>query len=329
MADIANVIIIGSGPSGWTAATYLGRANLAPLVFAGEKSGGQLMLTTVIENFPGFPNGVDGPQLMMNMREQAKNFGATVIDKNVTKVDFSSRPFKIWSGDTEYQAKAVLISTGAETVWLGVPGEEKLIGRGVSSCAVCDAAFFRGKKTFVVGGGDAAMEDILALTKFADSVTVIHRKDSFKASKIMQERVLGNPKVTVLWNTVVKEIVGEQKVEELLLENVQTQLQQKVSADGIFIAIGHKPTTQFLAGSIELDAKGFIVTRQAFGKTGLEHAQKHIDENGCIEFPTLTSVEGVFAAGDCVDFRYKQAITAAGLGTMAALDAQWWLEKSK
>ncbi len=309
MSEVHNVIIIGSGPSGWTAATYLARASMAPVLFAGEKAGGQLMLTTVIENFPGFPQGVDGPLLMQNMRDQAKNFGTQILDKNITKVDFSSRPFKVWSGEEEHQAKAVLISTGAETVWLGIPGEMKLIGRGVSSCAVCDAAFFKEKNTYVIGGGDAAMEDVLALTKFAKSVTIVHRRESFKASKIMQDRVLSNPKVKVIWNAMPKEIKGEQKVETLVIEDVNTHAVQELPAEGVFVAIGHKPSTDIFSAQIQLDEKKFIVVRQ-----------------GLVNYPTMTSVEGVFAAGDCVDFRYKQAITAAGMGCMAALDAQWWLE---
>lgn len=308
MSELYNVIIIGSGPAGWTAATYLARANLNPVVFAGEQSGGQLMLTTVIENFPGFPEGVDGPTLMKNMRTQAEKFGTKTFDKNVTKVDFSQKPYRVWSGEDEYQAKTILISTGAQTVWLGIPGEKELIGRGVSSCAVCDAAFFKNKNTYVIGGGDAAMEDTLALTKFANSVTIIHRRDSFKASQIMQDRVLSNPKVKVMWNTAPKQIKGTGKIESLLLEDVQTHATQEVSADGVFVAIGHKPATQLFSAQIQLDPKQFIVTRGGFSN-----------------YPTMTSVEGVFAAGDCVDFRYKQAITAAGMGCMAGLDVEWWL----
>ncbi len=308
MSEVQNVIIIGSGPSGWTAATYLARANQTPLLFAGEKSGGQLMLTTVIENFPGFPEGVDGPTLMMDMRKQAEKFGTHIIDKNVTKVDFSSQPFKVWSGEEEYQAKAVLISTGAESVWLSVPGESQFIGRGVSSCAVCDAAFFREKDTFVIGGGDAAMEDALALTKFAKSVTLVHRRDAFKASQIMQDRVLKNPKVKVIWNSSVKEIKGSEHVTSVVLEEVNTKAIQELPADGVFVAIGHRPSTEIFSGQIQLDERGFIST-----KLGLEN------------YPTMTSVEGVFAAGDCVDHRYKQAITAAGYGCMSALDIEWWL----
>ncbi len=326
MSTIHNVIIIGSGPAGWTAAMYLARADLAPVVFAGEKNGGQLMLTSVIENFPGFPEGVDGPLLMTNMRTQAEKFGTTIFDKNITKVDFSSTPLKVWSGDEEHHTKAVIIATGAESVWLNTPGEAELIGRGVSSCAVCDAAFFRGKVTYVVGGGDAAMEDTLALTKFAKEITIIHRRDSFRASKIMQDRVLSNPKVKILWNSQIKKISGDQKVTGISLEDIPSGKISELPADGVFVAIGHKPATELFSASLQLDEKQFIVTRQSFAKAGLSLAQTHIGDHGVVEYPTMTSVEGVFAAGDCVDFRYKQAITASGMGCMAALDVGWWLE---
>lgn len=325
MNEVRDAIIIGSGPSGWTAATYLARADLKPLLFAGEAAGGQLMLTTVVENFPGFPQGVDGPTLMTGMREQAVKFGTEVIDKNVTSVDFSVKPFGVTAGGSEYLAKSVLISTGAESMWLGVPGEKKFIGRGVSTCAVCDAAFFRNKKTYVIGGGDAAMEDALALTKFADSVTLIHRRDSFKASKIMQERVLQNPKVKVIWNTSVKEIKGETKVTTLVIQDLVTHTELELPADGVFIAIGHKPATTLFTDKISLDHKGFVLTRLALARGSLELASGAMSNEGLIEFPTMTSVEGVFGAGDCVDFRYKQAISAAGFGCMAALDIENWL----
>ena len=329
MSDIHNVIIIGSGPSGWAAAIYLARADLAPVMFSGEKSGGQLMLTTEVENFPGFPKGIMGPDLMMGMREQATRFGTHILDQNVTKVDFTSKPFRVWSGETEYQAKAVLISTGAEFVWLDVPGEQQFTGRGVSSCAVCDAAFFRDKVTYVVGGGDAAMEDTLALTKFAKEVTVVHRRDSFKASKIMQERVLHNPKVKVLWNSTVEEIKGDQKVTSVVVKDVTTSTTKELPADGVFVAIGHRPSTQLFKDKITLDEKGFVVTRLALGKQSLDLATKALDANNFVAYPTSTSVDGVFAAGDVVDFRYKQAITAAGLGCMASLDIEKWLEEQK
>ncbi|OGJ21638.1 MAG: thioredoxin-disulfide reductase [Candidatus Pacebacteria bacterium RIFCSPHIGHO2_01_FULL_46_10] len=326
--SIEHVIIIGSGPAGWAAATYLARAQLNPLIFAGEKSGGQLMLTTEIENYPGFPEGILGPQLMADMRKQAERFGARVKDINVERVDFSHKPFRITAGGEEYQASAILMTTGAESVWLNVPGEDKFVGRGVSTCAVCDAAFFKGKKTFVIGGGDSAMEDTLALTKFADSVTVVHRRDSFRASKIMQERVLKHPKVKVMWNSAVKEIKGDTKVTGIVLVDMNTKKEQELPADGVFVAIGHKPATDFVKGAIELDEKGFIVTRFALEQKSLDLASKAV-KDGMIPYLTMTSVEGVFAAGDVVDFKYKQAITAAGYGTMAALDIEKWLEESK
>ena len=314
-----NVIIIGSGPSGYAAGIYLSRAQLKPLLFAGEASGGQLMLTTDVENYPGFPEGILGPELMIKMREQAQRFGTEIIDKNVTEVDFSKRPFRV----NDYQAEAVVITTGAESILLNVPGERELMGRGVSTCAVCDAAFYRDKVTFVVGGGDAAMEDTLALTKFAKSVTLIHRRDQLKASKIMQQRVLEEhkDKVSVLWNSVVREVKGDPpslkasegqggKVSGIVVENLQTKKQKEFPAEGVFVAIGHRPMTDFLKGKIDLDEKGYVVTR-----------------GGLMNYPTMTSVEGVFAGGDVVDFRYKQAVTAAGMGTMAALDCEWWLER--
>ena len=331
MAEIHKVIVIGSGPAGWSAALYLARAQLKPLLFAGEKSGGQLMLTTVIENFPGFPQGIQGPDLMIAMRQQAERFGTVVKDTSVTRVDFSKRPCSVWAntgkGGAEelYQAESVLISTGAESMWLGVPGEERLIGRGVSTCAVCDAAFFKQKKTVVVGGGDAAMEEALALTKFAESVMVVHRRDSFRASKIMVQRVTDHPKVQVLWNSALKEIKGETKVTGVVIEDVTTHTTQELPMDGVFVAIGHKPSTALFEKHIQLDEKGFIVTRFALGSASLALAQSSL-QNNFVQYLTMTSVEGVFAAGDVVDFRYKQAVTAAGYGVMAALDIERWLE---
>lgn len=325
MGENHEVVIIGSGPAGWSSAIYLARAGLRPLVLAGERAGGQLMLTTVVENFPGFPDGIDGPLLMASMRKQAERFGTIVIDKNVTSVDFSTKPMRVVVGEKTYSTRTVLIATGAETVWLGVPGEQELIGRGVSSCAVCDAAFFRGKRTIVVGGGDAAMEDAYALTKFASSVTIVHRRDSFKASKIMQDRVLSSPLVNVLWNSAVEEIVGTTTVSSLRLRNLKTNEISTIEVDGVFVAIGHMPTSSLFSGKIQLDEKKYIVTRQSFSSSGLALAQSNCS-GGVVAFPTMTSADGVFAAGDCVDFRYKQAITSAGLGAMAALDIQWWLE---
>jgi thioredoxin reductase (NADPH) len=328
--DMHDVIIIGSGPSGYTAGIYAARANLKPLIFAGDKAGGQLMWTTVIENYPGFESGVDGPKLMDEMRKQAEHFGATIEYRNVERVDFSDPTvkkvyIKKRGEEIEYQAKSVILSTGADSVMLGIPNEEKLIGRGVSTCAVCDAAFFKDKKTVVIGGGDSAMEDTLALTKFASSVTVMHRRDSFRASKIMQDRVLNNPKVTVMWNTIPQEVVGDDHVTGIkVLEN---GVEKTVETDGMFLAIGHKPNTAFLQGQVELDDHGYIVTRMSLTKQGAQLGMSAAGEDGLIAFPTSTSVDGVFAAGDVVDVRYKQAITAAGQGCQAAIDAERWLEK--
>jgi thioredoxin reductase (NADPH) len=320
------LIIVGGGPSAWAAATYAARADLQPLVLAGEKVGGQLMLTTEVENFPGFAEGVDGPTLMMQMRQQAERFGARVREETVTKIETDAKPFGITTTLNTYTAEAVLIATGAETVWLGVPGEKELIGRGVSSCAVCDAAFFRNKKTVVVGGGDAAMEDALALIKFAESVTIIHRRDQFRASKIMADRVLNNPKVKVYWNSVVEQVGGEDRVSGIVIRDVATQIKTELPVEGVFVAIGHKPATAWLPEAVKVNQKGFIITRLGLERLSLEAARQAITEEGLIAYPTMTSVEGIFAAGDCVDFRYKQAVTAAAYGVMGALDAQWWLE---
>jgi thioredoxin reductase (NADPH) len=329
MADIHNVIIIGSGPSGYTAGLYAGRASLNPILFAGDKAGGQLMWTTVIENYPGFEHGVDGPLLMDEMRKQAIAFGTTIENRNVERVDFSDPNvkkvyIKKKGQEVEYQAKAVIIATGADSIMLNIPGEERLIGRGVSTCAVCDAAFYKEKETVVIGGGDSAMEDTLALTKFAKTVTVIHRRDQFKASKIMQDRVLHHPKVKVMWNTEVKEVVGDEKVTGL--KTIENGTEKQLTTDGMFLAIGHRPTTNFLEGKIATDDHGYILTRMSISQKGLEMAQAALHE-GVVAFPTMTSVEGVFAAGDVVDIRYKQAITAAAQGCQAAIDVERWLEK--
>lgn len=348
------VAIIGSGPAGYTAAVYTARAQLAPIVLTGQKAGGQLMWTTDVENYPGFPKGIPGPQLMMDMRAQAERFGAVMKDTYVTAVDFSARPFKIWTAVPEgvnsedlisnmkpdeaaamvekikstlepaYEADSVILAPGATSIMLGIPGEQEFFGRGVSTCAVCDAAFYRDKITYVVGGGDSAMEDTLALTKFAKKVTVVHRRDQFRASKIMQDRVLSNEKVSVLWNSSVEEVKGDTMVSELVLKTPEGT--QTVPADGIFIAIGHRPMTKLFADSIETDDHGYIVTRESATKKGVAAAQQALSAEGLVAFPTMTSVDGVFAAGDSVDVRYKQAITAAGMGCSAALDAERWLE---
>ena len=302
---IRNVIVIGSGLAGYTAAIYLARSLLKPLVIAGYKSGGQLMLTTLVENFPGFPDGILGPELMMRMRKQAEKFGAEIIDKDVTKVDFSSKPFKVWVEDEVYLAKTILIATGAKPRFLNVEGEQELLGRGVSTCAPCDAPFFKDKEVVVVGGGDSAMEEALELSKFAKKITIVHRRDEFRASKILQERVLKNPKIEFKFSHVVEKIVGKEKVEGVELRNLKTNEKYFFACNGVFIAIGHEPSTEIFKGQIEMDEKGYIKVR---------------------EF-TKTSIDGIFAAGDCVDYKYRQAVTAAGDGCKAALDIIKYLEK--
>ena len=302
------VAIIGSGPAGYTAALYNSRAQLKPVVFAGEKSGGQLMWTTDVENFPGFSQGKPGPELMMEMRQQAEKFGADIRDQYVTKVNFSARPFKLQiANEAEVTAEAVIIATGAESKMLNIPGEKELLGRGVSVCAVCDAAFFKDKNVYVVGGGDVAMEDVLALTKFARKITLVYRSGKLRASKIMQDRVLNNDKVKVMYNAIVTEVMGKPMLQKIKIK--QDNQEKEFLADGLFLAIGHRPVSQLFVDQIELDEKGYIFTRQ--------------DKR----FTSMTSVDGVFAAGDVVDFRYRQAITAAGMGCAAGLDAERWLEQ--
>lgn len=301
------LIIIGSGPAGLTAAIYAARANLEPILIAGYQSGGQLMLTTEVENFPGFVNGIMGPELMMNMRAQAERFGTKIIDKDVTSVDFSDKKIKkVMVEDEIYEAQSVIIATGASAKWLGALGEDKFMGRGVSSCATCDGAFYRDRVIAVVGGGDSAMEEANFLTRFASKVYLIHRRDEFRASKIMQERTLKNPKIEVLWNTAIKEIKGTDSVELVTLQNTADNSEKDLNLDGVFVAIGHTPNTKFLSGQIDLDEQGYIKTHGAN--------------------QTETNVEGVFVAGDVFDIRYRQAITAAGSGCKAALDAEKYLE---
>lgn len=311
---IWEVVIIGGGPSGYTAGIYASRAMLSTLMITGIASGGQLMNTTEVENYPGFVKGVNGPDLMMEMLEQAKRFGAELRMENVTKVELGGEIKKIWIGDEEVLAKAVIVSTGASSKWLGV-GEDKFLGRGVSTCAVCDAAFFRDKATYVVGGGDAACEDALALAKFAKEVNLVVRKDSLKASKIMQERVLGNSKIKLIWNSEVTEVGGEDKLKTLKIKNAKTQNVEEFLADGLFLAIGHFPTTKLFEGQLELDEKGFL-------KTGINGG---LVVNWMEGYPTQTSIPGVFGAGDVVDYKYKQAVTAAGMGCQAALDVEKYL----
>jgi len=317
-----DVIIIGAGPAGYTAAIYLARAGLKPLVLAGEKAGGQLMLTTEVDNYPGFSKGILGPKLMEEMRSQAERFGAEIKNENVIKVDFKEGVKKVWVDGGEYEARAIIVSTGAKARMLNV-GEDRLLGRGVSTCAVCDAAFFKDKVTYVVGGGDAAMEDVMALKRFAKTAKLIHRRDSLRASKIMQDKVLGDGKVEVIWNSEVVGVVGEQALEKIRVRNVKTGKEEELSADGLFLAIGHLPVTEIFKGQLALDEKGYLKTYMT-GKVDGADQQKVWLEG----FPTQTSVEGVFGAGDVVDFRYRQAITAAGMGCQAALDVEKYLTGS-
>lgn len=299
------LIIIGSGPAGLTAALYAARADLDPLVFEGVAAGGQLMITTDVENYPGFPDGIMGPELMDQFRKQAERFGARMRQVDVTEVDFSSSPFRVSVGADEYNTDAVIVATGAEAKWLGIPGEQQFTGKGVSACATCDGFFFRDQELVVVGGGDTAMEESLFLTKFASKVTIVHRRDEFRASKIMATRAIEHPKIDVVWNTVVTEIHGEDTVTGVTLEDTVTGDSRELATDGVFVAIGHTPTTDLFVDKLDLDDNGYLIAGVNGG--------------------TRTSVDGVFAAGDVADHTYRQAVTAAGTGSMAAIDAERWL----
>jgi len=305
MDDVRDVIIVGSGPAGYTAAIYTARANLKPLVIEGVQSGGALMITTEVENFPGFPDAVMGPDLMDNMRKQAERFGAHLITDDATAVDLSRDIKTVRVGDTTYRARAVILATGSEYRPLDVPGEKELVGHGVSSCATCDGFFFRNQNIAVVGGGDSAMEEATFLTRFAESVTIIHRRDAFRASRIMADRALANPKISVEWNTVVTEVLGaEGRVRGVRVRDVVSDADRTLDVTGVFIAIGHTPRSELFAGQIDIDDAGYVV----------------------VDAPsTRTSIPGVFAAGDLVDHTYRQAITAAGTGCAAALDAERYL----
>jgi thioredoxin reductase (NADPH) len=304
VSDVRNLIIVGSGPAGYTAAVYAARANLKPLVIEGAQSGGALMTTTDVENFPGFPDGILGPDLMDNIRKQAERFGAEFITDDATRVELGGDVKRVWIGETEYLGDAVILSTGSAWRPLGVPGEQELLGHGVSSCATCDGFFFRDQHIVVVGGGDSAMEEATFLTKFAETVTIIHRRDEFRASKIMQERALQNPKIKVEWDTVVTKVLGNGKVEGVAVRNVNTGEERTLDVTGLFVAIGHDPRSELFRDQVTTDPDGYVQVEAPSSRTNLP---------------------GVFAAGDLVDHTYRQAVTAAGTGCVAALDAERYL----
>jgi thioredoxin reductase (NADPH) len=304
MNEVRELIIIGGGPAGYTAALYAARANLEPLVIEGFQWGGQLMITSDVENYPGYPDGVMGPAMMAEFRRQAERFGTEFVTDDVTSVDFSERPFRVWVEDTEYQSKAVIVATGASARWLGIPGEQVYQGRGVSACATCDGAFFRDKELIVVGGGDTAMEEATFLTRFATKVTVVHRRDDFRASPIMVDRARQSDKVEFITNAVIEDIAGDGKVESVVLRDTQTGRTWDYKVDGVFVAIGHDPNTKLFVDQLDHDDAGYLITKPG---------------------STETNVPGIFAAGDVQDHTYRQAVTAAGSGCMAALDAERFL----
>jgi thioredoxin reductase (NADPH) len=305
--SLYDVIIIGSGPAGYTAGIYTSRARLKTLLVTGTLPGGQLMTTSEVENYPGFPNGIFGPELMMNMRQQAERFGTLAIDDEVTQVDFKQRPFKITTSSEVFESEAVLICTGASPRKLGIKGEQRFAGRGVSYCATCDGPFFKGEDIVVVGGGDTALEEATFLTKFGKSVKIVHRRDSLRASKILQDKAFENPKIEFLWNSIVSDIIGDKKIASIVVRDVYNGKEQKIQAGGLFVAIGHDPNTAIFRGQLELDDKGYIALKNN----------------------SFSNIEGVFSAGDVHDYRYRQAITAGGFGCMAALDVEKWLTERK
>jgi thioredoxin reductase (NADPH) len=305
--SLYDVIIIGSGPAGYTAGIYTSRARLNTLLVTGSLPGGQLMTTSEVENYPGFPNGIFGPELMMNMRQQAERFGTLAIDDEVIQVDFKQRPFKITTSSDVFQSEAVLICTGASPRKLGIKGEQRFAGRGVSYCATCDGPFFKGEDIVVVGGGDTALEEATFLTKFGKSVKIVHRRDSLRASKILQDKAFENQKIEFLWNSVVSDIIGDKKIASIVVRDVYNGKEQRIQAGGLFVAIGHDPNTAIFKGQLELDDKGYIALKNN----------------------SVTNIEGVFAAGDVHDYKYRQAITAGGFGCMAALDVEKWLTERK
>lgn len=348
------IAVIGSGPAGFTAGIYLGRALLKPTLFSGSSMGGQLMFTRDVENFPGFPDGMRGPEFMLNLQKQATKFDAEIRYEEITAVDFSQRPFRLWTSlpenidfqdfkrfsnqellkatelikknkKADYSAQSVLISTGSENIRPGVPGEKTYLGKGLGFCAVCDGAFYLNKKVFVVGGGDTALGDALALRKFTNQVFLVHRREQFRASKILQKRVFDDNNIKILWNTEVKEILGDQQ-RVTALKLLQKGLEKEVAADGIFMAIGHLPNSALFTNQIEMDERSYILTRQFGSQQALKKLSKEQEGSSSNHFPTMTSVSGVFAAGDVSDSRYRQAIVAAGSGAMAAIDIEKWLE---